>query len=108
MITSCINLGLRSRLVRPRPQGAECQCGELIDRIAADATVRKLVVEAVGHMPMPLAGYRSDHRAGLELPTIDAHRAAEAETTADLERRFEARLFIGNSCLRPSAVVESC
>jgi hypothetical protein len=41
--------------MRPRPQGAECQCGELIDRIATGATLRKLVVEAVGHMRVPLS-----------------------------------------------------
>jgi hypothetical protein len=34
-----------------------------------------------------LAGYRPDHRAGVELAAIDAHRAAEA--AANLERRFD-------------------
>jgi hypothetical protein len=47
--------------------------------------VRKLVfVEALGHARVPFAAYRPDHRAGVELATIDAHRAAEA--AADLER----------------------
>jgi hypothetical protein len=36
---------------------------------------------------MPFPGYRPDHRAGIELATIDAHRAAEAVT--DLERRLD-------------------
>jgi hypothetical protein len=34
---------------------------------------------------VPSAGYRPDHRAGVELATIEAHRAAEAAD--DLERR---------------------
>ena len=38
-------------------------------------------------MRVPFAGYRPDHRAGVELATIDAHRAAEA--AADLERRLD-------------------
>ena len=33
------------------------------------------------------AGFRPDHRAGVELAAIDAHRAAEA--AADLERRLD-------------------
>jgi hypothetical protein len=36
---------------------------------------------------MPFAWYGSDNGAGIELGTIDAHRAAEAE--ADIERRFD-------------------
>jgi hypothetical protein len=39
-----------------------------------------------GHARLPFAGDRPDHRAGIELAAIDAHRAAEA--AADLERRF--------------------
>jgi len=67
---------------------ADCQCGELIDRIAAGAPVRELLfVEALGDTRVPFAGYRPDHRAGVELGTIDAHRAAE--TAADLERRLD-------------------
>src|ERR1700730_566812 len=74
--------------VGDREARADCQCGELIDRIAAGAPVRKLLfIEALGHMREPFAGYRPDHRAGLELATIDAHRAAEA--AADLERRLD-------------------
>src|ERR1700682_6398052 len=67
---------------------ADCQCGKLIDRIAASAPVRKLLfVEALRHTRVPFAGYRPDHRAGVELATIDAHRAAEAAT--DLECRLD-------------------
>ena len=78
-------LGLR---VGDREARADCQYGELIDRIAASAPVCKfLFVEALGHMWVPLAGYRPDHRAGIELSAIDAHRAAEA--AADLERRLD-------------------
>jgi hypothetical protein len=67
---------------------ADCQRGQLIDRIAASAPVGKLLfVEALGHTRVPFAGYRPDHRAGVELAAIDAHRAAEA--AADLERRFD-------------------
>jgi hypothetical protein len=36
---------------------------------------------------VPFAGYRLDHRAGVELAAIDAHGAAEA--AADLERRLD-------------------
>jgi hypothetical protein len=36
---------------------------------------------------MPFASYRPDHRTGVELAAIDAHRAAEA--AADLERRLD-------------------
>ena len=44
-------------------------------------------VEALGHTRVPFAGYRSDHRVGVELATIDPHRAVEAAT--DLERRLD-------------------
>jgi len=65
--------------VGDRQARADCQCGELIDRIAAGTPVRKLLfVEALGHARVPFLGDRPDHRAGLELATIDAHRAAEA------------------------------
>jgi hypothetical protein len=80
--------GLR---VGDREAHADCQCGELIDRIAAGAPVRELLfVEALGDTWVPFAGYRPDHRAGVELGTIDAHRAAEA--AADLERRLDDRV----------------
>src|SRR6202023_2702882 len=59
-----------------------------IYRIAAGAPVRKLlIVELPWHMRVPFAGYRPDQRTGVELATIDAHRAAEA--AADLERRLD-------------------
>src|SRR5580693_6684152 len=74
--------------VGDRETRADGQRRELIDRIAARAPVRKLLfVEALGHTRAPLAGYRPDHRAGLELPAIDTHCAAEA--AADLERRLD-------------------
>ena len=74
--------------VGDREARADCQCGELIDRIAAGAPVRELlVVEAFGHARVPFAGHRPHHRAGVELAAIDAHRAAEA--AADLERRLD-------------------
>ena len=58
---------------------ARGECGELIDRVAAGAPVRKLLlVETVGHMRMPFTAYRLDHNAGIQFPAIDAHRAAEA------------------------------
>jgi hypothetical protein len=64
---------------------ADTQRGELIDRIAPCAPVRELVfLEALGHPRMPLARFRPDHRAGIELPAIDRQRAAEA--AADVER----------------------
>src|ERR1700726_3218565 len=44
-------------------------------------------VETLGHPRAPLAGYRPDHRAGVELAAIDAHRTAEA--AADLEGRLD-------------------
>jgi hypothetical protein len=70
--------------------------GELIDRIASGAPIRKLLfIEAFGHTRMPFAGFRPDHRAGIELTTIDADRAAEA--AADLEGRSDG------SCCAPSA-----
>jgi hypothetical protein len=36
---------------------------------------------------MPFAGFRPDHRGGIEFTAIDAHRAAEA--AADLERGLD-------------------
>jgi hypothetical protein len=48
------------------------------------------VVEALGHMRAPFAGHRSDHRAGVELAAIDAHRAAEA--ASDVEGGLDDRV----------------
>src|SRR5271169_6448480 len=77
--------------VRDREARAHGQGRELIDRVAAGAPVRKLLfVEALGHARVPFAGYRPDHRAGVELAAIDAHRAAEA--AADLEGGFDDRV----------------
>src|ERR1700737_114844 len=80
--------------VGDREARSDWECGELIDRIAASAPVRKLLfVEALGHTRVPFAGYRPDHRAGVELATIDAHRAAEA--AAGLERRLDDGVACG-------------
>jgi hypothetical protein len=77
--------------VGDREARANCQRRELVGRIAAGEPVRKLFfVEALGHARVPFAGYRSDHRAGVELAAIDAHRAAKA--TADVEGRFDDRV----------------
>src|SRR5439155_23374675 len=74
--------------VGDREARADCECGELIDRVAPGAPIRQLLfVEALGHTRVPFAGHRPDHRAGVELAAIDAHRAAEA--AADLERRLD-------------------
>jgi hypothetical protein len=71
--------------VGDRGAGADGQRGELIDRIATGAPVCKLLfVEVPGHTRVPFAGYWPDQRAGVELATVDAHRAAEA--AADVER----------------------
>jgi hypothetical protein len=49
---------------------------------------RELVfVEALGHARLPLAAYRLDHRARVELTAIDPHPAAEA--AADIEGGFD-------------------
>src|SRR5712671_3890355 len=74
--------------VGDRQARANCQCGELIDRIAAGAPIRKLLfIELLGHTRLPFAGYRPDHRGRIELATIDAHRAAKA--AADFEGRLD-------------------
>src|SRR5271166_5205627 len=79
---------MRGLCVGDREARADCQCSELIDRIAAGAPVRELLfVEALGHAWVPFAGHRPNHRAGFELTAIDAHRAAEA--AADLECRLD-------------------
>jgi len=71
--------------VGDREARADGEGGELIERIAARAPVRQLLlVELLGHPRVPFAGYRPDHRAGIEFAAMDAHRAAEA--AADLER----------------------
>ena len=72
-------------LLYDRQARADGQRGELIDYIAAGAPVRQLL----GHARVSFAGFRPDHRAGIKLAAIDAHRAAEA--AADLEGRLECR-----------------
>ena len=67
---------------------ADGEGGELIDRVSAGAPVRELFfIEAFKHPRMPFAGFRPDHRGGIEFTAIDAHRAAEA--AADLERGLD-------------------
>jgi hypothetical protein len=51
-----------------REARADCECGELIDRVAAGAPVRELlVIEALGHTRLPLAHDGPDHHGGTEL-----------------------------------------
>ena len=74
--------------VDDREARADGERGKLIDRVAAGALAGKLLfVEALGHMRVPFAANGPDHRTGVELAAIDAHRAAEA--AADIERRFD-------------------
>src|SRR6202521_5819977 len=83
-----MRLWLLALSVGVREARANCQCGELIDRIAAGAPVRKLLfIQLLQHTRLPFAGYRPDHRGRIELTAIDAHRAAEA--AADLERGLD-------------------
>ena len=49
--------------VGDREARADCQCGELIDRIAAGAPVGELLfIEALRHTRVPFLRYRPDHR----------------------------------------------
>src|SRR5437660_9750792 len=75
--------------MRRRPRGARRLSVRRADRPhCGTAPVRELlVVEALGHVRVPLAGDGPDPRAGVEPAAIDAHRAAEA--AADLERRLD-------------------
>src|SRR6516165_7713818 len=58
---SCLPVGNREAY-------ADCQGGELIDRVAAGAPIGKLLlVEAIGHMRLPFAKDRPDHGSGIEL-----------------------------------------
>jgi hypothetical protein len=80
--------------VGDREARAHCQCGELIDRIAASEPVRKLLlVEAVGHTRMPF-GSPGRGRAGHNRRASYSGRDADAEgrliTLADdRARRFQ-------------------
>jgi hypothetical protein len=81
LLDCCLSVG-------DREARADGQCGELIDRVAPGAPVRKLLfIEALGHPRLPFSGDRLDHPAGIELAAIAAHRAAEA--AADVERRLD-------------------
>jgi hypothetical protein len=74
--------------VGDRKARANCQGGRLINRIAAGAPVRQLlVVEPLWHVWMPFAGYRPDHRTGVELAAIDPHCAPKVAT--DLDGRLD-------------------
>jgi hypothetical protein len=99
--------------VGDREARADGQGGELIDRVAAGAPVRKLLfVELLGHPRLPFTGYRPDHRAGIKLAAIDAHRAAEAA----LGQVWGARCSIymgrngraGRCMRRPSCGMPAC
>jgi hypothetical protein len=71
--------------VHAREARADGQGRELIDRVAAGAPVRQFIfVEALGHARVPFIGFRPDHRAGIELAAIDAHRANRAISTGQL------------------------
>ena len=68
-----------SLCVGDREARADGQGGMLIDRVPASTPVRELLlIEALGHTRVPFLGYRPDHRGGIELATIHAHRAAKA------------------------------
>jgi hypothetical protein len=41
------------------------------------------LVEALGHTRVPFAGYRPDHRGGVELATVDAQPFSDEEELAD-------------------------
>src|SRR5437763_5131565 len=74
--------------VSHRQARADSQRGELVDRVAAGPPIGKfLVIEALGHVGVPLAGFRPNHRAGVELAAIDPHRTPEA--AADVERGLD-------------------
>jgi hypothetical protein len=74
--------------VGDREARADSQGSELIDGVPAGMRVRELLfIKALGHARVPFAGHRPDHRASVELATIDPHRAAEA--AADLKRRLD-------------------
>ena len=82
--------------VSHREARANRQCRQLIDRIAAGALIGKLLfIESLGHVRVPFARDLPDHRAGVELTTIDAHRAAEA--AADIKGRLDNRVEIGRA-----------
>jgi hypothetical protein len=55
--------------VGDREARADCQCGELIDGVAAGAPVRKLlVIEVLGHAGTPFAAYRRITAPGSSAP----------------------------------------
>ena len=69
MLRLRINAGFVLDLsIGDREARADCECGELIDRVAAGAPVRELlVIEALGHTRLPLAHDGPDHHGGTEL-----------------------------------------
>ena len=84
--------------VGDREARADCQCGELIDRITAGAPVRKLLfVEALGHTRVPFAGYRPDHRAGVELAAIDTHVQLKRRPTSNVDSMMVLRARRGGT-----------
>jgi hypothetical protein len=78
-LTGRHGIGVRSLLrVDHREARADCQCGELIDGIAARRaiSVSSSSSEALRHTRVPFARFRPDHRAGVELTGIDTHRCS--------------------------------
>ena len=49
-----------------REARADCQCGELIDRIAANAPVRELLCRGAWACAAAIAGYWSDHQGQVQ------------------------------------------
>jgi psiF repeat len=70
--------------VRDREARADGQGRELVDRVAAGVPVRQLLlVEALGHTRVPFAGFRPDHRAGIELAAVDALLTSQQQRMKD-------------------------
>src|SRR5205823_9371178 len=88
-VTSGYSAGSNAWLSVSHGQGrADSEGGELVDRVAAAPPIGEFhIIEALGHVGVPLAGFRPDYRAGFELAAIDPHRAPEA--AADVERGLD-------------------
>lgn len=72
------------------PNGRRALVNQIANGIARDCrhlgrTVHRELDQGLGDVRVPFAGNRPDHRAGIELATINAHCAAEAAT--DIECR---------------------
>jgi psiF repeat len=77
----------------------------LVDRVAAGVPVRQLLlVEALGHTRVPFAGFRPDHRAGIELAAVDALLTSQQQRMKDCNTQAsgmagDARKQFMSSCL---------